>query len=280
MRKFVYMIILLTAAFTGCRQQTIEVEDAVMEAAQEEEPLLLHPSFNLTEEDLAELCSELPGTVRQNIEARPQYFLQLLLDIYKGEQELVRLVNKEQGLSSSDVPHDLVALDDYRDRLLLSRRGHQMRSVLLPSLMAMTQAARQEGIDLMISSTYRSYDYQEGLYNRYVERDGREAADRYSARPGKSQHQLGTAVDFGSIDESFAATAAGMWLKENAWHYGFSLSYPQGMESYTGYMWESWHYRYIGEDASKLEQEFFEGIQERMLRFINSKGSLLEAALI
>lgn len=245
-----------------------------------EKPQPLHPAFDLSEDDLAELCAGLPESVRRSIEARPQYFLQLMLDIHPWNSELTVLVNKEQGLSESDIPEDLLSLDEYSDNLLLSRKGHQLRSVILPSLLAMVEKAKQEEIELMISSSYRSYKYQSGLYNRYVERDGQEAADRYSARPGKSQHQLGTAIDFGSIDDSFALTDAGKWVKENAWEYGFSMSYPEGMESYTGYIWESWHYRYIGEDASKMEKEFFQGVQERMLRFINEKSSLFEAALI
>lgn len=245
-----------------------------------ESPRLLHPAFNLTEENLIELCSELPESINNKIKEKPQYFLQLMLDIHPWDSELTVLINKNQGLAENDIPEDLLSLDEYKEKLLLSRNGHRLRAVLLPNLLAMVEKAEQKEISLMISSSYRSYEYQEGLYNRYVARDGQEAADRYSARPGKSQHQLGTAIDFGSIDDSFALTNAGIWLKENAWQYGFSMSYPEGMESYTGYVWESWHYRFIGLNATKMEKEFFEGVQERMLRFINNKSSLFEAALI
>lgn len=250
-----------------------------IEKEEKEEPMI-HPAFNLTKADLEELCSELPVPVRTNIEERPALFLQLILDIHPWDSDLTRLVNKELGLSVNYIPDDLVSLDDYNSRLVLSRAGHRLRAVSLPSLLAMVEKAGEEGIDLMVSSAYRSYEYQEGLYNRYAERDGQDAADRYSARPGKSQHQLGTAVDFGSIDDTFALTAAGQWVGENAWLFGFSMSYPEGMEDYTGYIWESWHFRYIGENAAKLEKEFFEGIQERMLRFINEKSSQFKAALI
>ncbi|MBF9016232.1 MULTISPECIES: M15 family metallopeptidase [unclassified Oceanispirochaeta] len=279
MRNTIVILSILLLAFTGCSKKISE-ELPVEVESELETPRLLHPAFNLTEDDLSELCSGLPESVNRNIKERSEYFLQLILDVHPWNSDLTVLVNKEQSLNREGVPEDLVSLDEYKDQLLLSRSGHRLRAATLPSLLAMVEKAEQEDIDLIISSSYRSFEYQEGLYNRYVERDGQEAADRYSARPGKSQHQLGTAIDFGSIDDSFALTAAGKWVKENAWLYGFSMSYPEGMESYTGYVWESWHFRYIGENASKLEKEFFDGIQERMLRFINNKSNLLEAALI
>lgn len=122
----------------------------------------------------------------------------------------------------------------------------------------MAAAAKKDGINLTAFSTYRSYDYQVGLYNRYVERDGQAAADRYSARPGHSEHQTGLAFDIGEVGQeqhfassSFANTKGGKWLAKNAHNYGFILRYPQGKEGITGYMYESWHYRYVGNDLAK-----------------------------
>jgi D-alanyl-D-alanine carboxypeptidase len=89
---------------------------------------------------------------------------------------------------------------------------------------------------------------------------------------------LGTAIDFGSIDETFALTSEGVWLKKHAREYGFSLSYPQGMEGTTGYMWECWHYRYITPAGTEMESEFFNGIQEYLLRFFHDKRNALSAA--
>ena len=272
MKKTILFLAAMSFAFSSCAKADTETSE------EPAPPRLLHSAYTLTEENLPELTKGLPGSIVAKINEKPEYFLQLVSDITPWATDLTILVNKETGLTDSYIPEDIVQLDDYSSSLLLSRGGHRLRAVVLPSLLAMTEAASQEGLDLMISSCYRSYEYQEGLYNRYVERDGKEAADRYSAQPGKSQHQLGTVIDFGSIDNSFAETASGRWLKENAWHFGFSLSYPEGMESYTGYMWESWHYRYIGRDAAVLQKDFFEGSQERMLRFLNEKSSFLEAA--
>ncbi|PIC65086.1 D-alanyl-D-alanine carboxypeptidase [Sporosarcina sp. P13] len=119
-------------------------------------------------------------------------------------------------------------------------------------------AAVTSGINLQAFSTYRSYDYQVTLYNRYVERDGQEAADRYSARPGYSEHQTGLAFDIGEVNHekhwastSFGDTEAAKWLAANAYEYGFILRYPKGKEEVTGYMHESWHYRYVGKDLAE-----------------------------
>lgn len=117
----------------------------------------------------------------------------------------------------------------------------------------MAAAARKAGYELTAFSTFRSFEYQTTLYNRYVERDGKDNADRYSARPGYSEHQTGLAFDIGEVGRKelwltseFGETEAGKWLAENAHFYGFILRYPKGKEDITGYMYESWHFRYLG----------------------------------
>ncbi|MFC7685942.1 D-alanyl-D-alanine carboxypeptidase family protein [Ureibacillus sp. GCM10028918] len=126
----------------------------------------------------------------------------------------------------------------------------------------MAADARIAGFELVAFSTYRSFEYQDTLYNNYVSRDGQENADRYSARPGYSEHQTGLAFDIGEkgkedlwLTEEFGETEAGKWLVVNANKYGFILRYPQGKEAITGYMYESWHFRYLGVDlATKVKQ--------------------------
>ena len=114
---------------------------------------------------------------------------------------------------------------------------------------------------------------------RALKTQPREEAVRTLAPPGHSQHQLGTAIDFGSIDVSFARTPAGQWLLANAWRYGFSLSYPEGQEALTGYSWEPWHYRYVGRAAAGLIQEFFAGRQQEFLSFYGEKQAGFSAKL-
>jgi len=126
----------------------------------------------------------------------------------------------------------------------------------------MAQDAKKQGFELVAFSTYRSYEYQATLYNNYVARDGKEKADRYSARPGYSEHQTGLAFDIGEkgredlwLEEAFGESPAGKWLAENAHKYGFILRYPKGKENITGYMYEAWHFRYLGvELATKVKE--------------------------
>ena len=122
----------------------------------------------------------------------------------------------------------------------------------------MAAAALLDNIRLVAFSTYRSFERQQELYTRYVNNDGQEAADRYSARPGHSEHQSGLAFDIGEENaeqhfarESFGETAAGKWVAENAHTYGFILRYPEGKEKITGYMYEPWHFRFIGKEKAQ-----------------------------
>lgn len=126
----------------------------------------------------------------------------------------------------------------------------------------MAADAKALGFDLVAFSGFRSYEYQTTLYNNYVNRDGKEEADRYSARPGHSEHQTGLAFDIGEqsqqhlwLTAEFGETPAGKWLADNAHNYGFILRYPEGKEDVTGFMYESWHFRYLGiEKATEVKK--------------------------
>jgi D-alanyl-D-alanine carboxypeptidase len=109
------------------------------------------------------------------------------------------------------------------------------------------------GLNLYISSGYRSYYDQKYIYNNYVKKDGQKEADTYSARAGHSEHQTGLAFDLNSINDSFTNTPEGKWVHDNCYKYGLILRYPKGKDDITGYMHESWHLRYVGIDlATKL----------------------------
>jgi len=114
----------------------------------------------------------------------------------------------------------------------------------------MNEDAAAEGLNLVLGSGFRSYELQADLYNRYSARDGAAAADRYSARPGHSEHQTGLAFDLAPIDSSFENTPECPWVAANCYKYGFIVRYPKGKESVTGYMYEPWHLRYIGVDLA------------------------------
>ncbi|MDD2371602.1 MAG: D-alanyl-D-alanine carboxypeptidase family protein [Firmicutes bacterium] len=149
----------------------------------------------------------------------------------------------------------------YIQGILVVNKTYALPSTYNPGLSATTTsafntmktAAAKDGINLFIVSGYRSYSYQAGLYNRYVERSGQAEADRYSARPGHSEHQTGLAIDLNSADSSFAGTKEAIWLANNSYKYGFIVRYPKGKESVTGYMYEPWHMRFLGvESATKV----------------------------
>lgn len=119
----------------------------------------------------------------------------------------------------------------------------------------MFAAAKKDGLKLFICSGYRTYAYQKSLYNRYVDRDGKEKADTYSARPGHSEHQTGLAFDLNKVDDSFDGTPEAIWIAQHAHEYGFIVRYPKGKQEITGYKYEPWHVRYIGVEKAKAVYE-------------------------
>lgn len=138
--------------------------------------------------------------------------------------------------------------------------GHAVRGLVLDDLRAMTSAARDAGAPLAVVSGYRSFSRQGATFQRWVESGGRAAALRTSARPGHSEHQLGTTLDLTSAGGAepwrygdWGATPAGAWVARNAWRFGFVVSYPRGSFARTCYGYEPWHVRYVGrERAAKI----------------------------
>ena len=182
---------------------------------------------------------------------------------------LYRLIDKSHPVAADYVPKDLIPVT--RNELWnVNRNDLSLRPEAYHALEDLARAALQDGITLLVSSTYRSYAYQERLFARYVREDGLEQAERYSACPGTSQHQLGAAVDFGSITDDWAETAMGAWVYAHAADYGWSLSFPQGYEDVTGYMWECWHFRYIGKEACQLQKKWVGNVQQFMLEFLDA----------
>lgn len=183
---------------------------------------------------------------------------------------LWQIVNKQRALPNGYVPADLI-VPDVRLRLAATHEQMKFHAVAGPDLIAMFNAAKAEAVTLVFGSGYRSYALQKQFYDGYVARDGRAAADRYSARPGTSEHQLGLSFDVTSLSQKchleicFENTPEGQWVKARAHEYGFIFSYPNGKESVTGYQYEPWHLRYVGPDlaaelkkANQTLEEFFD----------------------
>jgi D-alanyl-D-alanine carboxypeptidase len=155
------------------------------------------------------------------------------------------LLDTHYRLSSTYYPGDLVGTG-------ISGGGY-VRSLVYSDLHALASAAKAAGAPIAIQSAFRSYSNQVATFNYWVKVDGYAVALTVSARPGHSEHQLGTAIDFKSYGGSapwnysdWATTKAGAWMKANAWRYGFIMSYPKYQGAKTCYAYEPWHYRYVG----------------------------------
>ena len=211
----------------------------------------------------------IPSRILTNIRSSWKEFLQSLDDVLQDDKnDLFILVDKKHHLQKDFVPYSLVELQS-NAFYQVSRAGHQLTPEAEEALMHMARSAKKDGITIMVSSTYRTYEYQVNLFKRYAREYGEKEADRFSARPGATQHRLGTVIDFGSISDDYAMTPAGKWLYANAAKYGWSLSYPKGFEQVTGYKWECWHYRYLGVEACVLQKKYFEDVQQYLLEFIH-----------
>ena len=159
------------------------------------------------------------------------------------------LVNKYNYLTEDYVPSNLENIST-----TYAKSGMQLVKEAKEAFETLSENAKKEGMNVIAMSSYRSYDYQVNLYNNYVAQDGKEAADKYSARPGYSEHQTGLAVDVYNLDlpyTSFEETEEFTWMQENAYKYGFILRFPKDKVNITGYQYESWHYRYVGKKVAK-----------------------------
>ncbi|MDY5700593.1 MAG: M15 family metallopeptidase [Lachnospiraceae bacterium] len=154
---------------------------------------------------------------------------------------------------------------------------------ILPELFAMLQAAKEDGVNLIVCSPYRDISLQNVLFERKINlymgqgdnyMEAYKKASQIVTVPGASEHQIGLALDiicdtYTILDEGFGKTAAGQWLWEHSREYGFILRYPEGKEHITGIDYEPWHFRYVGKEAAAIImdngltlEEFVESISE------------------
>lgn len=159
----------------------------------------------------------------------------------------IMMVNKTYGLPSDYMPVDTVESPEGKTNTC----NKCINKIAYKSFANMQADAKAVGLNIYIASGYRPYVSQEKIYNNYIKRDGKAAADTYSARPGYSEHQSSYSFDLNSINDSFAKTNEGKWVNENAYLYGFIIRFPKDKSDYTGYKYESWHLRYVGYDLAK-----------------------------
>ena len=175
------------------------------------------------------------------------------------------LVNKTNGLDKNYIPDNLVdSLSKYKDNILLNEEA-------LSSFRKLQKEAKEYGYEVDIMSGYRTYNYQNNLYNNIIKEKGFNYALRSVAKPGHSEHQTGLAIDYCIyknkkcfIEHEIEELAETKWIHENAHKYGFIIRYPKGKEEITGYNYEPWHLRYVGDIAiylynnDKTLEEYFE----------------------
>jgi D-alanyl-D-alanine carboxypeptidase len=170
------------------------------------------------------------------------------------------VVNKGRSLPSSYVPAEL-SVPSVPLRLGAASSEMHLRADSAAALQVMFAAAKDQSINLMLASGYRSYSNQTATYAGFVTSYGAQKADTFSARPGHSEHQTGLAADIEptnracELDQCFADTPEGKWLAANSYKYGFIIRYAKGSENLTGYEYEPWHVRFVGADlAAQLRQ--------------------------
>lgn len=180
------------------------------------------------------------------------------------------IVNKGRALPNSYVPASLVT-PKVPLRLPAGTLEMTVRSDTAQALEAMFTAAKTDGVNLQLTSGYRSYNEQISVYSGYVKSAGQAAADTYSARPGHSEHQTGLAADIEptsrhcELDQCFGDTPEGVWLLQNSYKYGLIIRYQKNAQSLTGYEYEPWHVRFVGQalalqihQSGQTLEQFFE----------------------
>ncbi|KZE82515.1 peptidase M15 [Paenibacillus elgii] len=178
------------------------------------------------------------------------------IQVVANPADVAVLVNKTNKLPDSYKPQDLVDPNvpfTFKEKL----EKRKMRKEAAAALEKLFQAAKKDNLPLAGVSAYRSHETQKTVYDRYVKKDGEAAANKYSAKPGHSEHETGLAIDVAgssgkcAAQDCFGATKEAKWLAEHAADYGFIIRYPEGKEGITGYQYEPWHLRYVGVDTAK-----------------------------
>lgn len=190
--------------------------------------------------------SEVVTNVNANIDYR---FYTNVVNSDTTKNDLI-IVNKYNVLDKDYIPNVVTIANQYSQGVNNKLMPHVKENFEL-----LCEAALLDNIKIYNVSAYRSYNYQKNLYEKYINRDGQVSADTFSARPGHSEHQTGLSLDVVLAGSAFEGTKEQLWMKDNAYLYGFILRYPKGKEHITGYKYEPWHYRYVGLEASKYIYE-------------------------
>ncbi|MBM7556572.1 M15 family metallopeptidase [Halanaerobacter jeridensis] len=203
----------------------------------------------------------LPGTEIKDLDSSQELNLKTeVKEVFENtpqeiEKDLL-LVNKNNSLADNYTPLNLIVPEvpfifkGFHEKKLMAAKA----ATALEELFA---AAKANNIELYAVSGYRSYQRQEVIFKSQVEKHGLLQANQISARPGESEHQTGLAMDVTSpqvkfkLVQEFGVTKEGQWLKEHAAGFGFIIRYPEGKDAVTGYQYEPWHIRYVGQEIAQ-----------------------------
>ncbi|GFZ31567.1 D-Ala-D-Ala carboxypeptidase VanY [Clostridium zeae] len=202
------------------------------------------------------------SVIKQNGDSNDDGKVQLtseLVNKISSEDYRLLLVNKDYPLDDTYKPDNLVVP---KVKMLgsVANENRKLKKEAAEALANLFSDAKKEKINLIFVSGYRSFESQADVYERKVKSDGATEASKYVARQGSSEHQTGLAVDINSspyydLAEDFEKTKEGKWVAENAFKYGFVIRYLKGKSDITGYNYEPWHLRYVGQENAKYMYE-------------------------
>ena len=181
--------------------------------------------------------------------------IKAIVENYSSPSSIWAIVSKTHSISTDYIPSP-IKIPNVATRTDKSTDERSVRSDIETPLINMFAAASTAGYQLMIGSGYRSAALQAIYFDNLASSVGDETANQAIARPGQSEHQTGLAIDISTVsrqcylDDCFADTGDGQWLVNTAYKYGFTLRYPKGKETITGYQYEPWHFRYVGIDLA------------------------------
>lgn len=278
MSLFILCFLLLSACSPSSIDDTSDSLSHNSETSEKQsaEPIKIHSAFDFTNDNLGNRLKGLPPEAL----AEPQRFLDLASGMLSVPAEYLLPVDPDRPLSSDFMPKKPTRLDTLEGSPI-TRGIQKLDAPVAAELIRLTRAAAKDNIRLMVTSSYRSWDYQKRVFQWHVQQYGESEAQTMSMPPGASQHQLGTTVDFGVTELNEDGTEpigqgwrflqsgepAEIWLKNNAGKYGWSLSYPEERNEEDGVIHEPWHWRWIGADAVVMQDDFFSGDQAGLLDF-------------
>jgi zinc D-Ala-D-Ala carboxypeptidase len=213
-------------------------------------------------------------TARHATPLVPDHCVDRDLDAPPTADPVLTVLDRSYALSPDHVPADLVAASAAG---LEGTSGTRLvRDILIADLRAMRIAWQAAGLTIEVESGYRSYTDQAATFDTWAARVGHDAALLRTARPGHSEHQLGTAIDVvspgwsGRFGDWAAESAEGAWMAEHAWEHGFVMSYPADGTDETCYGYEPWHYRWIGREAAAEQRASGLHLRHFLERFVDA----------